>query len=100
MVILNTTFVLHIASTEAVVDWIRRTYMESAKKCGACGQMLTHILSPIEDGSECYALHLTFPELAAAEKWNEGVGKSLRKIMNDRWGEKALTFCTYMEVIE
>lgn len=74
--------------------------MQSAKKCGSCAQMLTHILSPDEDGNECYALHLSFPDLASAENWNEGVGRSMRKIMSDRWGEKALTFCTYMEVIE
>lgn len=102
MIIVNTTFVLHPSIEQEVLSWIKNSYDRSAQSNGSLGPgMLTRIISDATpaDG-EAYALHINFPDLAAAQRWNEGVGNSLRSILAKRHGENALTFHTYLEVME
>lgn len=100
MIILNTTF--HIASAEIpeVLAWIRKSYIAAALHAGFTSPMLTRIVGTVADGCESYALHLHAPDIAMAEKWNSGVGASLRDLLAKRYGEKVLTFFTYLEIVE
>ncbi len=102
MIIVNTTFVLHPGVEAELLQWIRRTYDQSAIHAGAVSPgMLTRVLTNAHsDDCVTYAMHNTFAEAGSAKKWNEGVGESLRRLLARRWGEKALTFHTYLEVIE
>ncbi len=102
MIIVNTTFVLHPDTETEILSWIRGSYDKSASHAGALSPgMLTRILAN-NHGDDCvsYAMHISFPDLSTATKWNEGVGESLRWLLSQRWGERALTFHTYLEVIE
>lgn len=100
MIILNTTF--HIATTDApaVLDWIRKSYIPAALHAGLSSPLLTRIIGTVAEGCESYALHLHATDFATAEKWNLGVGASLRGILAKRYGERALTFFTYLEIVE
>ena len=103
MVIHNTTFIIHADIEDDVIQWIRNSYAASAAKLGAVGiPMLSRVISPMmmEGDENSYALHLSFPSMEMAKKWSEGVGASLRGIMNGRWGDKSLALPTYLEVIE
>lgn len=103
MVILNTTFMLHHGIESDAIDWIKRAYAPSAYKCGAVeSPIFTRVISPaiMQADERTYALHLPFPTMEQAQKWNDGVGASLRSLMSKRWGEKALALPTYLEVIE
>lgn len=99
MVIVNTTFCLHPEIKDEVLSWIKSSYIPSAKKCGAESEMLTRVLVDAPDGTLSYALHITFPTLEQAQKWNGGVGDSLRHILAQRYGERALTFHTLLEIM-
>lgn len=102
MTIVNTTFVIHPGCEADILQWIRQTYDKSAVHAGAVAAgMLTRVLTDAH-GADCatYAMHNTFPDPASARKWNEGVGASLRHLLSQRWGERALTFHTYLEVVE
>ena len=102
MIIVNTTFHIHRSIEQEMLKWIRRAYAGSAIRAGANEQyLLTRILAGDQDTEgESYALHLTFPTLEAASKWDKGVGESLARIMTERWGAKALSFRTYLEIID
>lgn len=102
MIIVNTTFVLHHDAADEIVAWMRDAYARSAARSGAVSPaMLTRILAnACDDDNESYAMHITFPDMTTARKWNEGVAESLRALLSQRWGERALTFHTYLEVIE
>lgn len=100
MIILNTTFHIARPDIEEVVTWIRNSYIPAALHAGLSSPMLTRIIGSVADGCESYALHLQAPDLALAEKWNTGVGASLRAILGKRYGERALTFFTYLEILE
>lgn len=100
MIIYNTTFVVHPEVEAAALDWIKNTYKTAAiSKGGAQGAMLTRILAYADDAIS-YALHLEFDDIEAAENWDSGLGASFRKILATKWGDKVLTFQTYMEKVE
>ena len=102
MTIINTTFIIDPSLRHDVLAWIKNTYIASAIHSQALEQktIMTKILSHPEDGSECYALHLCFDSLSQATDWDTRLGEKLRKKITERWGQQALAFHTYMEVIE
>lgn len=102
MIIVNTTFVLHPGIESEMLDWVRHTYDNSAQHAGSTAPgMLTRVLAqPHGDDCVTYAMHIAFPDMESARKWNEGVAESLRRLLSKRWGERALTFHTYLEVVE
>lgn len=102
MIIVNTTFVVYQSIAEEICHWIKNTYLASASKYCVKPEMplLAKVLSYTDLDTSTYAIHIYFENIEKARKWNEGVGASLRKLLADRWGERALTFDTYLEVIE
>lgn len=100
MIILNTTFHIALADVDQVIEWVRRAYIPAALHGGLSDPLLTRIIGTVADGCASYALHLHAPDFATAEKWNTGPGDKLRAILSSRYGERALTFFTYLEVVE
>lgn len=82
------------AISAAALDWIRDTYAASAPS--GVG-MLARIISNEDSGG--YALHLSFENMEAALEWDRAHGSPLRQKLTGFWGEKALSFCTFLEVI-
>lgn len=102
MTIINTTFIIDPTLRHEVLSWIKNTYIASAVHSNALDQMTvtTKILSRSDDGSEGYAVHLWFDTMSQAADWDSRIGEKLRKKIVGRWGQKALSFHTYLEVIE
>lgn len=102
MIIVNTTFVIHTDICGNVLEWIKTAYLTSALHCGAITNhtILAKVLVDVSPDSHTYAIHIGFDDLKSAEKWGEGTGASLRRILSDRWGERAVSFHTYLEPIE
>ncbi len=102
MIIVNTTFVLKEDICNDALDWIKKVYLASAVHCGAVTDqtLFVKVLVDTSPDTSTYAIHIGFQNIANAEKWGEGPGASLRKILSDRWGEKAVCFHTYLEPIK
>lgn len=102
MTIINTTFIIDPTLRHEVLTWIKNTYIASAVHSNALEQMTvtTKILSHSDDDTEGYAVHLWFDTMSQAADWDSRIGEKLRKKIVGRWGQKALAFHTYLEVIE
>lgn len=102
MTIINTTFILSLSVESEVLDWIRSTYVASARRPDR--EPYPHILARLgqspDPESTGVAVHITFPDNDIASAWDEKYGARLRQIAHQRWGEKALSFATYLHVIE
>lgn len=98
--ILNTTFMLHPDIEDDVLQWIRDSYIACAIKCGAREDtMLARVLDANPDGA-AYALHIHFDNAADAAKWNDGTGQAMRAILARRFGDKALTFTSFLQPLQ
>lgn len=95
MIVINTTFVLDPSVALAALDWIKTTYAASAPS--GIG-MLAKIISNEDSGG--YALHLSFENMEEALEWDRRHGVPLRQKLTEFWGEKALSFCTFLEVVQ
>ena len=94
MIIINTTFVLDPSIAAEALDWVKNTYAASAPAIG----MLARIIANEDAGG--YALHLSFDSMADALEWDRKSGAPLRQELTRFWGEKALSFCTFLESVE
>jgi len=94
MIIINTTFVLDPSISAEALDWVKNTYAASAP---AGLSMLARIIADENDGG--YALHLSFDNMDDALEWDRQSGAPLRQKLTAAWGEKALSFCTFLETI-
>lgn len=102
MTIINTTFITSHPVENDVLDWIRSTYIKSARRADHIPypHMLAHVDDTSDPDSSVYAVHITFPDRDSAHDWDYKFGMRLRQIAQQRWGEKALSFITYLDVIE
>lgn len=91
---------LNLEVEEEVLKWIRDSYVPCAERCGASsGAMLARVLDA-NPGGAAYAVHMSFPCASDAADWNEGAGETMRTILFRRYGDKALTFTSYLEPLE
>ena len=94
MIIINTTFILDPSISAEALDWVKNTYAASAPKAPG---MLAKIIANEQAGG--YALHLSFDSMEDALHWDRQHGLPLREKLFHFWGEKALSFCTFLETI-
>lgn len=91
-----------MATEGDVLDWIRSTYIKSARQPDH--SPYPHMIALVENSSQAdasaYAVHITFPDNDAAHSWDDKFGIRLRGIAQQRWGENALSFVTYLHVIK
>lgn len=98
--ILNTTFMLHADIEEDALQWIRDSYIPCAIKCGAGPDtLLARVLDANPEGA-AYALHISFENTADAAKWNDGAGLAMRGLLARRFGDKALTFTSFLQPLK
>ncbi len=102
MTIINTTFVADKSVENDVLDWIRSTYIKSARRDDRTEypNFVARVSEAPDPGTAVFAAHITFPDHDTARRWDEKFGSRLRLIAAQRWGEKALSFSTYLHVIE
>lgn len=99
MILLNTTFYVHPSVEDDFLSWVRNTYIPSALASGLSGPELCLLLADVGEGVSGYALHLYAESLSDAEGWHDGDGGNIRSGFMCRYGEKMLSFSTYMELL-
>lgn len=100
MIILNTTFVLHLSVKTEFLKWVKEVYLPSAAKSDAFGNpTVARVLTRIEPDTESIAVQLPASSLDDARRWHDGNAALLRNDLHARWGERLLFFTTYMEIV-
>ncbi len=99
MILLNTTFYIHPSIENDFLSWMKTVYVPSALLAGLSDPELCLLLVEAGEDVSGYALHLRAGDLSEAEAWHDGAGGDVRSGFMSRYGEKALSFSTYMEVI-
>lgn len=102
MTIINTTFIADKSVETDVLGWIRSTYIKSARRDDRTEypHFVARVSEAPDPNTAVFAAHITFPDHEAARRWDEKFGSRLRLLAAQRWGEKALSFSTYLHVIE
>ncbi|WP_300804782.1 DUF4286 family protein [uncultured Duncaniella sp.] len=99
MILLNTTFYIHPSLTEEFSTWVKEQYLPSALGSGLYDASLSRIMADVGEDVTGYAMHLYCDSLEEAERWHDGTGAAVRETFLSRYGQKALFFSTYMEVL-
>lgn len=98
MIILNTTFHVHLSVIDSFTQWVRETYFPNAICCeGLFNPVFARILIEVQDGYASFAVQLSASNVDVAVNWHDGQAAELRRILGEKYGEKVLFFTTYME---
>lgn len=101
MIILNTTFYVHVSVKDDFLDWLSKGYLSSAAATGLLSDPLcSRLLIEVEEGCEGYAVQLRAATIDDAVAWHDGKGAELRADLTRRYGERIVFFTTYMESID
>lgn len=101
MYIYNTSFHISDSVKHDFLAWLRSDYIPQAVASGLfTNQQLNRILTEISPDTTSYALQFTTPDLDRASDWDETAGAMLKQQMFRRFGEHALSFVTFMEIID
>lgn len=98
MIILNTSFHVHVSLDEKFKAWVREVYIPS----GIRSQLLTSprfaaILIEVQEDCVSYAVSFEAATAEDAANWHDGEGAGLREELRKMFGEGVVFFTTYME---
>lgn len=101
MVLLNTTFHVHVTVQKAFVDWLREEYQAAALATGFLTEpQLARVMGGDDPEGTSFAYQLKAPTLAHAKRWHDADAAKLRDDMTKRWGQKVLFFTTYLSIVD
>jgi hypothetical protein len=101
MVILNTTFHVHVTVQKAFVEWLRQNYETAALATGFLTEpQLARVMGGEDPNGTSFAYQLKAPTLAEAKRWHDAEAAKLRGEMQARWGQKVLFFTTYLSLVD
>ena len=101
MILINTTFHIHCSLRPDFVKWLRERYEPEATRSGVVSNpKAMRVLGGNDADGMSFASQLECASLSDAKKWHDGEGAVLREEMHRLWGDKALFFTTYLEVID
>lgn len=98
MIILNTTFHIHVSISDEFLRWVRESYFPSALASGLLTDpVLARLLIQVQEDAEGYAVQLRAASTEDAARWHDGEGDRLRRELTTRFGQRLVFFTTYME---
>lgn len=101
MILLNTTFYVHLSVKDAFLKWAADIYLPSAIASGLLNEPLcSRLLIEVQEGCEGYAVQMRASTIDDAVAWHDGEGASLRADITRRFGERIVFFTTYMERVD
>lgn len=101
MVLLNTTFHVHVTVQKAFVEWLRQEYQSAALATGFLTEpQLARVMGGDDPDGISFAYQLKAPTLGEAKRWHDAEAATLRNEMAKRWGQKVLFFTTYLSIID
>ena len=98
MLILNTSFHVHLNFDSEFKEWVRRTYIPSAVKSGLLtSPRFAALLIEVQEEWVSYAVSFEAETAENAVEWHDNEGAELRAELHKRFGEGVVFFTTYME---
>lgn len=98
MIILNTTFYVHLSVDVQFRQWVTEEYFPSALAEGKLSDPgIARILGDPQDGMSGYAVQLMAEDIDSARYWHDNHAAGLRGQLGEKFGQKVLFFTTYME---
>ncbi|MDD2798588.1 MAG: DUF4286 family protein [Bacteroidales bacterium] len=100
MIIFNTTYCLDTTIHDECLVWLKESYIPVAVHSGEVNKpTLARIYSHEEGVGENYSLQFKVKSIEILEHWYESTGNPLHQALNEKFGEKVLTFTTLMEEV-
>lgn len=98
MLILNTSFHVHINLDEKFKAWVRQDYIPSAMASGRLSApRFAALLIEVQEDCVSYAVSFEAATAEDAVAWHDNEGATLRGNLQRRFGEGVVFFTTYME---
>lgn len=101
MIILNTSFHVHVSLDDQFKSWVRQTYIPGALASGMLSApRFASLLIEVQEDCVSYVVSFEAPTAEAAIEWHDGKGAELRAALHRRFGEGVVFFTTYMEELD
>ncbi|MCM1356635.1 MAG: DUF4286 family protein [Staphylococcus sp.] len=98
MIILNTSFHVHVSLDEKFKSWVREVYIPSAMSSQLLASpRFAAILIEVQEDCVSYAVSFEAATAEDAVSWHDGEGAELRDGLRKMFGEGVVFFTTYME---
>lgn len=98
MIILNTSFHVHVSLDSKFRDWVRTQYIKSALNSRLLkSPRFASIMIEVQEDCMSYAVSFEAETIEKAVEWHDGAGATLRAELHQRFGEGVVFFTTYME---
>lgn len=98
MIILNTSFHVHVSLDNKFREWVRREYIPSALSSGLLSSpRFASLLIEVQDDCVSYAVSFESQSTESAVEWHDGEGARLRSEVHREFGNGIVFFTTYME---
>lgn len=98
MIVLNTSFHVHVSLADKFKAWVRQIYIPSAISSGLLkSPRFTALLIEVQEDCLSYAVSFEALNIEDAVKWHDNEGAGLRGELHRRFGEGVVFFTTYME---
>lgn len=98
MIILNTSFHVHVSLDDEFQKWVRDIYIPSALSSGLLySPRFASIMIEVQDECRSYAVSLEAENVEDAAAWHDSLGADLRVGLQKRFGDAVVFFTTYME---
>ena len=100
MILYNTTYQMPEADARNFVIWIHQVMLPRVQEFGYMNNgRLSRILSPKEEGTECFALQFEVESTARLHYWFVKQGKQLGEELLKTFNNRVIGFSTMMEVV-
>lgn len=100
MIILNTTFHVHLSVIDSFKKWVREEYFPIAVQCkGLSNPLFSKILIEVQEGYASFAVQISASDIDVAANWHDGKAAKLRGVLEKKYGDKVLYFTTYLETL-
>lgn len=100
MHLMNTTFVVDHAIDTRFRQWLDNVYIRAALITPFLSEpVLMRVLGHDQPGATTYALHMKSTSLEEARRWHDETAAILHDDMAARFGQRAVFFTTYLEIL-
>ena len=101
MILLNTSFHMHVSVERDFLDWVRHRYAAALERHGGMGYpTLARMLVKPDEDTVSYCFQMTAESEQAAAMWHDSDdATALRGELTRRFGELIVHFTTYMEIL-
>lgn len=101
MILLNTTYYVHVSCRAEFLAWVRSEYIAQALQSGIfTDPLLLMVEHQVEPDALTYAVQMKAQNVAKAKEWHDcGDGLALRDVIMKRFPQKVLFFSSFMDIM-